>query len=234
MKSRILPIAALVAVAALGLASMQAVSIKWNPKEGANYKYNMSANMNVTGMDVKLTAKINRTIKSVMDEHVTVEEAQSDTKVDAGGQVMDQPSATETSKVNRQGVVLESKSSQEAPEGMNMKRLGQSFLFIYPGSDVKDGETWVHKVKADTKAGIYSSETTFKYVGIEEVNGVKCWKISSDFKETDAPSAMTAKNTFWVSVDDTEVYKATNSVKNATISDQIPPFDMDANTMREK
>lgn len=234
MKARILPIAALVAAAAISLASMQAVSIKWNPKEGANYKYTMNATMNVTGMDVKLSAKINRTIKSVMDEHVTVEEAQSDTKVDFNGSVQDQPSATETTKMSRLGVILESKSSQEAPEGMNMKRLGQSFLFVYPGNDVKEGETWVHKVKKDEKTGIFSSETTFKYVGTEEVNGVKCWKISSDFKETDAPSAMTAKNVFWVSVDDTEVYKATNSVKNATISEAIPPFDMDANTMREK
>lgn len=234
MKVRILPIAALLAAAAISLASMQAVSIKWNPKEGATYKYDMQATMNVMGTDAKVTAKIARKITSVKDDHVMLEESQTDSKVDFGGQTMDQPNSTETSKVDRLGVILESKSSTPEQEGVNMKRLGQSFLFVYPGNDVKEGDTWVHKVKADQKAGIFSSETTFKYAGTEEIDGVKCFKITSEFKETDAPSAMTAKNTFWLSVDDTEMVKATNSVKNANISDQIPAFDMDATTTRVK
>ena len=113
-----------------------------------------------------------------------------------------------------------------------MNRLAQTFLFIYPGNEVKEGETWVHKVKADKDKGIFSSETTFKYVGMEEVEGMKCWKITSVFKETDAPSNSTSTNTFWVSVDDTEQVKAVTNAKNVDFGGMA--FDLESTTTRVK
>lgn len=233
MKLRILPIAALVVAAAIAAAStMQAVAIKWNPKEGATYKYKMEAKMNV-GQDVTINANLTNKIEKVLDDKVTMSVTQSDTKVDVGGQAMDQPGSTETQTVARNGEVLESKSSTDTA-GMNMRRMAQSFQFIYPGNDVKEGETWTHKSKADKAKDLYDSETVFTYVGMEEVDGVKCYKITSVFKETGAPTNASAKNTFWVSVEDTELVKSTNSAKSITISADFPAFDMEASTVRVK
>lgn len=233
MKVRILPIAALVVATAIAAASaMQGVNIKWTPKEGAIYKYKMNAKMNV-GQDVTVSATITNKIDKVLTDKVTIIATQSDSKVDVGGQAMDQPESTETQTVAFNGEVLESKSSTEMP-GMNMRRMAQSFQFIYPGNEVKEGETWVHKSKANKEKGLFDSETTFKYIGIEEVEGIKCWKVTSEFKESGAPTNATATSTFWISSVDSELVKTVNTGKSITISDDIPSFDMEATTIRVK
>jgi len=226
MKVRILPIAALVVAAAVATASsLQAVSIKWNPKQGATYKYKMDAKMDF-GQEVPISGTITNKIESVLDDKVTVSVKSS---VEAMGQTQES-SSTET--LARNGETLESKSDADT-QGVNMKRVYQSFAFIYPGNDVKEGETWVHKVKADKAKDIYSSETTFTFVGIEEVDGVKCYKITSSFRETDAPTNASATNTFWVSTEDTELYKSINNGKDLTVMEGMT-MSMTATTVRIK
>jgi hypothetical protein len=223
MKLRVLPVAALVLTAAIAAASaMQAVAIKWNPKEGATYKYKLA--VKISGpQSFDMTGSVSTKIKSVLDEKVVVE---STSEMEGMGEA-----STETSTMSRTGEILDTKSSQDT-QGINMNRLAQTFLFIYPGNEVKEGETWIHKVKADKDKGIFSSETTFKYVGMEEVEGTKCWKITSEFKETDAPSNSTSTNTFWISVEDTEQFKAVTNAKNVDFGGMA--FDLESTTTRVK
>lgn len=226
MKARILPVVTLIAVAAFATAaSFQAVSIKWAPKEGATYKYKMEAKMNF-GQEVPISGTITNKIEKVLDEKVTVTVKSS---VEAMGSTMDSNS---TDTFARNGELIDSKSDADT-QGVNMKRISQSFIFVYPGNDVKEGETWVHKVKADKAKDIFSSETTFKYVGNEEVDGVKCFKITSTFKETDASTNATSTNTFWVSAEDTELYKSVTSAKNLTVGEGMT-MDMESSTIRIK
>lgn len=225
MKLRALPLVALFSAAAIAAASLQAVSIKWNPKEGATYKYKMEAKMNF-GQEIPVTGMITNKIEKVTDEKVTISIKSS---VEAMGTTMD---STSTDTLSRSGETLESKTSADT-QGADLRRLMQASAFIYPGNDVKVGETWVHKVKKNEEKGIFSSETTFKYEGTEEVDGVKCHKITSQFKETDAETNASAANTFWISIDDTEQYKSTNSVKSCTVAPGTA-IDMEATTVRVK
>lgn len=228
MKARIIPIAAALTAAVIAAASYQA-AIKWTPKVGASYDYNMNARMTVQGMEVSVSSTINRKIDKMDGEKVIVIETQGSTKINFGGQEMEQPGGKSTQTTAANGEVLEAKN--EPDPQMDMSRMMEAMAFNYPKGDVKVGDTW-KRTNDGKKKGTVADETTYKYEGDEEMNGKKCWKVSYTFKETDGDTKATATGTYWISQEDTEMVKSTVSLKNGSI-EGVGNFDMEASTVRK-
>lgn len=231
MKIRTTVALGLIAIATIGSTAFQAVSIKWNPKVGTTYKYSMKANMNLGPMgEATMSAKMSTTAAKIEGEKVTLQTTQSDVKMTMGGQEQDSPGGTATQVCTLFGEVLSTKSEPESP--IDLSRMEDAVSFIYPSKEISVGGTWTRTGKLHNPSSV-PSESVYKYEGDEEVNGMKCRKITYTYKETNGGDKCTASGTFWVSVDDTEMVKAINSVKNCDLPG-LGSFDMDSTTIREK
>lgn len=231
MKIRTISILGLVAIAAIGASTFQAVSIKWVPKVGTTYKYSMKANMNLGPLgEASMSAKMSSTAAKIDGNKVTVQTTQTAGKMVMGGAEQDSPDGSATQVCTLFGEVLSTKSEPEAP--FDLSRMQDAVAFLYPSKDIAVGESWTRTSKLHNPGSV-PSESTYKYEGDEEVNGMKCRKISYTYKETSADNKCTASGTFWISVDDSEPVKAINSVKNCELAG-VGSFDMDSTTVREK
>jgi hypothetical protein len=218
------------------------VKIAWAPKAGTEFKYKFrSTASNIQGptgpTDLKISADLLHKIKEVKaDGSVVVEDRQTgftiflgDTDVKSlGAPIPD--SIVETSIEKANGEVIERKS--DAPAEFQNSRMDNVASFIYPDHAVNVGDTWNRKLTADKAKGTFSSETTYTYSGSDTIGSIKCNKIDVAFKETDAPTNVTATGTYWISAEDGELVKASIKMKNADFGHGMPPADTETTIER--
>lgn len=227
MRSKFLTVSAGILAASLALAAITApAKIVWKPKVDSELQYKLKAIAKIdfggTPADVEISAKIQRKIKEVKEDgKVVSEEKQSDFVVMAQGTpvVENSPTVTSTTTAMPNGEVIESKS--DAPGEAQSPRMELAYSLIFPDKELNVGDSYGYKKAANAEKGTYSMEYTFTYAGEEEYNGVKVYKITSESKETDAPTNMTGKGTFWIRQEDGEVLKSVFSVKNAPLQAEI-------------
>jgi predicted RNA-binding protein with TRAM domain len=230
MKIRTTLILGLTAIAVIGTSALQTVNMKWTPKVGATYKFSMKANMVLAGMgEASVTGKISQVVEKVDGDQVTVKIQQTDSKVNFGGQEMEQPNSVVTEKRTLNGEVLEAKIEPE-PQ-MSLARMEAAIAFHYPTKPVAIGDSWVYAA-AGKLPGTVPAEATFKYEGDEEMSGTKCYKVSYTYKES-GDNKVTGSGTVWLSIADSEMVKAVQSVKNCPL-EGLGNFDMESTTVREK
>jgi len=233
LKKRIfLAAASLSLLVAVAVAAQDAVKIAWTPKVGFTQNYTLKftgTGLNIPGMtgDLSVTGTVVHKINEIKsDGHIIVEEKQSDVVIKIGDQEMPNPGAkviTETYTYLPTGEIIESKS--DSTEGDQNARLEESNAFVFPANPVKVGDTWKRTGKANSARGIFDNESTYTYQGTDTVDGVACYKIGVDFKETGAPTNMTGTGTFWINTADGELAKAEESLKNVELPGLPNPFN---------
>lgn len=227
MKVRVLGIVLMGAVAAaIASASVvQGVKIAWTPKEGTELKYKVKSVGKITSpMEGEFSFTADMVIKTskVGADEATQVSTTTPPQIEFNGMPIDagMPEVKNTTRMKLNGEVIESKTEPaEADAGGDRQSVGQ--LLIFPGAAVKEGETWTHKLKRNEDRKVYSTEFTFTYVGKETVGGVEVYKITAEFKETDAPTNMTGSNTFWVEVANGNLYKVESKVKNLELMEGV-------------
>ena len=234
MSSRLGTSIALALVGAAAFAGvLDATKIAWTPKSGAAYKFRFKSVVHgiqaPTGTaDLTVLANMTDTIKEIKsDGNIVVEEKQSDLHVTLGEQDMSSmvpQSITETLTEKPNGEVIERKTDNDQGGSERINAVSQ---FSYPDHDVNVGDTWTHALKADSAKKTYDSTTTYTYQGEDTVDGVKCYKVSASFKESGAPTNMTAAGTVWLSEEDGYMVKVKMAVKNADLPGGLPPADSD-------
>ncbi|MEQ1821310.1 MAG: hypothetical protein ABL949_02250 [Fimbriimonadaceae bacterium] len=230
MKIRTTLILGLTAIAVIGTSALQTVTMKWTPKVGATYKFSMKANMVLAGMgEASVTGKISQVVEKLDGDKVIVKISQTDSKINFGGQEMEQPSSVTTEKRSSDGELIESKTDPE-PQ-MSLSRMEAAIAFHYPTKPVAVGDSWTF-TSAGKLPGTVPSEATFKYEGDEEMGGMKCYKVSYTYKET-GENKVTGSGTVWISIADSEMVKAVQAVKNCPL-EGLGNFDMESTTVREK
>lgn len=234
---------ALLAVAIVAQASvLDPVTIAWKPKTGAVTKFNEKVtvyNPPIPGMtgDMKLAFTLTDTVKDIKSNgDVVTEEKQTDFSMKMGDQDMSQMAGNQDLAVtvtqSANGKTIDRKITA-GPTDMDMPRLNQLQEFTFPDHPLNQGDTWKLEQKGESEKGTYNSETVFTYEGSEVVNGVPCYKIQTDYKETNAPTPMTATITTWLAQDTGDVVKGTGKIKNAQLGEQMPtPVDMDVSIER--
>ncbi len=214
-------IVALAALAVGAIAIPEEVSLKWTPKVGDKSKYRMD--MDVDGaLAVSITSGTILEIKA--DGAVVARESVDSVKITFGGQEMDLGSlgsAVQTYSAN--GELMDRKAeSQEMDVDM---RWAEGLVIIYPEGKVKPGDVWKRTVKADASKKRVASETSFKYIGEEDVAGARCWKLTYEFRETEGSTPITTTATVWLEVKDGSLHKGEYVMKNVEFQ---PGFPMDA------
>jgi hypothetical protein len=231
-----MPMAALL-VAGVALAGVQEATLEWKPRAGAEFKYKMTTEATVDSPmgsgPVKMSASMtNRIVEIRPDGSVVLESKQEDMKLSFMGMDMDDAIPAMTSKVifNKHGEVLE--RSSDVPQEMDNQRLENVFVFVYPKTPVKPGDTWTHTTKGDTNKGTFDSEVVFTYRGIERQNNVEVHKVTYTFRELNAPKNMEGEGTAWLDVRDGELVKGTYSIKNVEFAEGIVASTMTAEVVR--
>lgn len=232
MRRKALTLVAAVLATSVALATSQAVKLEWKPKADAesNYTLKATAKIDFGGQpgDIEFSAKVNRKVKEVKSDSITIVEKQSDLQISMAGNPIDagQSTSTTTSKLKPNGEVIESTS--DAPTEAQSPRMEMAYAFHFPEKEVADNDTWTKKVEANSKKGTFTTEYKYTLVKTEEINGIKCYKITCEIKETDAPTNMTGTGTYWLRTDDCETVKATFKLSNVPLNEQIPPADLEA------
>jgi len=231
-------LAALAAIAAIPLAA----NIVWKPKQGVSYNYKSHAVFHKvqgpTGtVDITFDEKMVATNKEIQSNgNVVIETKHNDFKVllgevDAiamGAPIPKEINETVIEKPN--GEIISTTS--DAPKEMQSPRMDAISSFIYPGKPVSIGDTWSHSVKGDRAKATFDTLATFKYVAEETVGSMPAFKVEMNYKETNAPTNITATGTFWVAESDGELLKAQIAVKNADVGGGMPPADGDLSVER--
>lgn len=227
--SSALTLAAIVSFATVG----DSANVTWKPKVGNEIHYKFVSEIPDLGGqgDMKLGADVDHKITEIRpDGNVVVVDKQSDFSVTLNGTDMTQAAAgqipqsvTETTIEKPNGQIVERKT--DAPAQMAQPRMDALSEFVFPDHSVNVGDTWSKNLTGDKAKGTFDSQTTYTYQGKEAVGGTDSYKIAFEYKETNAPSNITASGTFWVSADDGELVKATMKVKNAQLG-PLPSVDM--------
>jgi hypothetical protein len=220
-RNKRLCIALFAALAVGAIAIPQEASIKWAPKVGDKSKYRMD--LDVEGaLAVSITSGTILEIKD--DGTVVARESVDSVKITFAGEEMDLGalgSAVQTYSAN--GELIDRKVESEE---MNVDtRWAEGLVIIYPEVAVKPGDVWKRTVKADAAKGRVASETSFTYIGEEEVAGVRCWKLKYEFRETQGSRPITTSATVWLEVKDGSLHKGEYVMKNVEFQ---PGFPMDA------
>ncbi len=231
MKMRTISLAAAM-LAAVAMAGVDAVNIKWKPKAGDTAKYKISAKANIAGSEMNFGAAMSTKVVEVKaDGNIVVEEKQSDMKIMFGDQDMSSmaPAAvTGTTTMKPNGEVVSRKSDSE----MDNPRMEAALEFVYPEKELNVGDSWSIKRDADSGKGLFARETTFTYEGTEMVGKWNCYKIKVAFKEVGAPTNMEASGYSWVSVEDGSQVKGSYKLKNVEFAPGAPPSDADSDVIR--
>ena len=229
-------IGALLALSALA-ALYKPVELSWKPKEGATYNFKGHTVFHKVStpagvLDLTFDEKMTSTNKEVKPNgNVVLEAKHTDFKamlgdIDASSMGMSLPKEiNETTEIKRNGEIVSTTS--DAPKEMQSPRMDEISTFIYPSKAVNVGDTWTHQVKGDSSKPTYNTVTTFKYLGEDTMNGTPAYKVGMDYKETNAPTNITATGTFWVAREDGELLKAEINVKNAELGGGLPPAEGD-------
>jgi hypothetical protein len=231
-----------VALGLVGVAAfagvLDATKIAWAPKAGTvnKYKFKSVAHIQAAAMsgDLTIMADMTETTKDVKpDGNIVLEDKEVNFHVTMGDQDLSSSpevpqSVTESITEKANGETVERHSDHA---DMDNKRVDRASEFVYPDKPVNVGDTWTRSFKGDSKE-TFDTTTTYTYAGTETVNGIACNKITVDFKETNAPSDITASGTVWVSADDGYMVKVAMKLKNAVFSPQMPPADTDVNIDR--
>lgn len=231
MKMRTFSIAAAM-LAAVAMASLDTVNIKWKPKAGDTAKYKITAKANIAGSEMNFTAAMSTKVLEVTaDGNITVEEKQSDMKIMFGDQDMSSMApalVTGTSTMKPNGEVISRKSDSE----MDNPRMEAALEFVFPDKELKVGDSWSVKRDADSGKGLFARGTTYTYEGTEMVGKWNCYKIKVDFKETGAPTNIEALGYSWVSVEDGSQIKGSYKLKGIEFAPGAPPSDADSDVIR--
>lgn len=237
---RSLAFVSLLAFAAVSMAQ-DPTALDWKPQVGRVLKYKLSVkasmDMGAGPQDLLVGMQLTSTTKEVRPNgEVVVETKQGGMSLSIGGQDMSamvgEMVTTETATMNRRGETLSRKS--DAPEGMDNQRLTEAITFIYPDKPVKVGDTWTRTIKADAAKGVRAGTATFKFEGVETVDGKwKSNRITYTYKEAEGNDAMQCAATVWLAAEDGELVKGEYKMKNFTFAPQAPPGDAIATVVRQ-
>lgn len=237
---RSLALLPLLAFAAVSMAQ-DTTALDWKPQAGRvlKYKLNVKASMDMGAgpQDLLVGMLLTSTTKEVRPNGDTViETKQGGMTLSIAGQDMSamvgEMVTTETATMNKRGETLSRKS--DAPEGMDNQRLTEAITFIYPDKPVKVGDTWTRTVKADAAKGVRAGTATFKFEGVETLDGKwKTNRITYTYKETEGGDAMACAATVWLGAEDGEMVKGEFKLKNFSFAPQAPPGDAIATIVRQ-
>lgn len=236
MRSRFVAFFVAAVSAAAIAASLEPISIKWSPKAGTTFKYKLdgTATIEIPGQgsgEVTIKGILTQKVTDVKEGQVIIEQKQTDMDIRfMGDSIGDVPPVTNKMTHKANGEVV--KEESDAPSDQQSPRMGMSQRFVFPKDAMEVDGTWTHKIEKDAEKGTFTTEYKFTYLGEEEVIGIKCWKITAEVKETDAPTNMYGTGTIWLDVRDGELVKASYDMKKVPINEMIPPADMKANVTR--
>ncbi|MEZ0324970.1 MAG: hypothetical protein ACAH95_03625 [Fimbriimonas sp.] len=216
------------AVSAMAFATVDGLSIKRTPKEGQTLKYKMEATTDMGGSPVTMSASlVEKVVKVEANGNFSLEQLQTDAKVNMGGQEQDIPSgepATTTYKAS--GEVVEIKSPGETAGAYRMSTLG---LLVDPGKLVNVGDKWTHEVKADPKLGFVAAKADYQVMAEEKVGAYDTIKIKATIKETEGTDPASSETTLWIDKKDGTTVKAETKWNRAPVPTPQGVVILDAN-----
>ncbi len=230
-------IASAVLIASIATAvTLDAVKIAWKPKTGSSIKYHVTANAKLESpqgtAEMQYGADtVHKILEVKADGSVVVEESQSNVTIKFGDQdfsSMAPQSSKVTSTISPVGETLERKSDQDGDQ----PRMSAAMEFLYPDKEMNVNDSWTIKKPKDDKKGVFSREMTFTYLGTEKIGKWDCYKVKTEYKETDAPTNVSSSGTIWLAVEDGEVVKGSYKLKSIELAPQMPPTDATTEMMR--
>ncbi|HVL38829.1 MAG TPA: hypothetical protein VM328_05505 [Fimbriimonadaceae bacterium] len=222
---------ALALVAAGALAVQDAVKIAWAPKAGKTSKYSVHAKFRVDigsgEQDVNYKMTVTQKVLEVMEDgKVKIEEKVGNQSLVIGDQDMSEMvqgmDYGTTYVFLPNGEVHERK--MDGPQEMDNPRMEDAMAFIYPGKELKPGETWTRSTKADSSKGRVATETVYTFRGVETIDGKKVSKIDVKFKELEGDLPTTGEGTVWLG-DEGDVVKGEYKLNNIIFAEGVPPVN---------
>lgn len=223
-----------VLAAAAAVAAQDVVKVEWKPAVGQKnrYKLEVAAAFDFGGQKADMNFGMIQTfeVKKVEDGKITVESKSSDMTLFVGGQdmssMMGSMDFTTTTVQNANGETLEVKTNAPTSEGQ--ARLEQAYVLFYPNKEMKVGDTWSRKVKADSAKGYVDAEAVYKLEAVETVDKYKTLKITYEYNEKSGEAPIKATGTFWIDSVDGNLVKGDFKMKNVVFDPSMPPTDATA------
>lgn len=107
-------------------------------------------------------------------------------------------------------------------------------MFIAPDKDVKRGDKWTRDFSADQQRGTVGSRVEFTVDRMERINGVECYKIRVNYRETAGQRPATASGFIWISQADGWLVRSDLDLKNAPSDGNVGQLDIKVRVERTR
>lgn len=194
-----LALVALVGLGAIASASLalQAVTLKLNVPVGQSYTTRINAVIDFNGQTITFAGKARSTVKAINpDGTITIEAAQTDSKIDFAGQMMEQPDSVSSATVDALGRTIKIVSDQATGEEY---RLANVLGFTYPAEPVDVGSKYTNTLPGNPETGAIETKAEYEVLARETVNGRETFKIAFTHTET-GPSPFKASGIQWIEI----------------------------------
>ncbi|MBS1716589.1 MAG: hypothetical protein JSS72_02510 [Armatimonadetes bacterium] len=223
-------VALVLSLAIVGVANAD-YTFKPNIKVKDDFHYKLKGTLQIAGQEATLDGTLDRKIVEVKENgDYTVEETQSNTKVQFGGQEMNLPDNTSTTSYTAAGDIVEIKSDKVDPLEY---RFANMSLFHLPDAAVAEGGTWTYEAKSNDKTGAVGFKATYKVVGEEKIGNRTTVKISMSIKESEGSEPASSECLLWLDTTDMMPVKTENNLTNAPIPGAPGPVSGKIGTTRE-
>lgn len=211
--------------AALTALGQDKVLLQVKGKEGlfGRYSSETTITMEVAGEKLVLVSK--ETSKSTVskvaaDGTITFERKQESSDQTVNGEKIpddgQNPSTTEVVRPDGTLVSMKDDSGEEDPEHLNV-RIWTAQAPVFSVKPVGVGDEWTKSFKVDAALGSRAAEAKFKLIAFEEVNGVKCAKISMSYQESGTAPNIKSTVTTWVEVASGDAVKSEYSFEGVPL-----------------
>jgi hypothetical protein len=224
----------LISASALALATVQALTVKKQVKEGQIVKLALKAELDFQGQPAVFSALSDQTVKKVdADGSYTMEVRQHDMKATVGGQDIDVPEAPAGTVVYNADGSLRSIKGDDQTAGPSVYRFSTLGLIIDSGKPASVGDAWSVDIKADAKTGVEAAKADFKILAEEKVGDIDTIKLSAKIKETSSSEPASSDSTYWLSKTDGTIVKAEENWTNAPFPGSPVPITAKVKVTRQ-
>lgn len=184
---------------------------------GESAKYQGRVEGTVNSLPFTFTWNHTDTVKEVSsDGSYAVEEAQSDAKIEVGGNVTPVEGSRQTTRYEANGKVKSVNSTD--PNDIRVSSLSSVEV---PSKRLKVGDTWTIHVKGDS-SGAVEANKVFRVEGHELIGDFDTLRLHASIKETTGSAPASLEATIWVSVKDGSMVKLDGAWVNMPIANLEP------------
>lgn len=200
-------------VVALGVAGLDAITLKRSPKVGDKIVYSMEGNISIQGQDGAIAGKGSEVIKAVdATGTYTAETAQLQMSFN-GQEFPPQDPTTQVEKADGEIVSI------SGPAAGNGSRLNNLLQLYFPLNPVNPGDTWSRELKPAPEGSV-PIHVDGKFIDLEKLGDWDTAKIEETVKETDKDGG-SVHSTFWVNPTDGSMYKEVSELTNVSFGPAI-------------